>query len=234
MTQEQKSKWIFTMQGKTPSKLAIANFPAPKDITNLRSRIGLVNRFNDQNPDLKHAMATWQLLLKKSNKFVWDEVHERALDKVKEIITNPAGPILRHFDSTLPIRLLTDASRSGIGFCLVQKDAEKKAPLLIMAGSRFLSPAEKNYAVIELELLAIQWATEKCRLYLAGADFTIITDHQPLLGVPNWKNLEAINNVRIQRLMSKLLGYSFKVEWIPVKPQHKVSKSTIPPHTNTD
>ena len=48
---------------------AISNFPAPKD---LRSLIGLVNRFNDQNPDLKHTMAPWQLLLKKSNKFVWD------------------------------------------------------------------------------------------------------------------------------------------------------------------
>ena len=49
----------------------IANFPAPKDIINLRSLIRLVNRFNDQNPVLQHAMATWQLLLKKSNKFVW-------------------------------------------------------------------------------------------------------------------------------------------------------------------
>jgi hypothetical protein len=47
---------------------AIAKFPAPKDITNLRSLIGLVNRFNDQNPDLKHAMVSWQGLLKKSNK----------------------------------------------------------------------------------------------------------------------------------------------------------------------
>ena len=158
-------------------------FSAPKDITNLRSLIGLVNRFNDQNPDLKHAMAPWQLLLKKSNKFIWDEVHERALDKVKEIITNPAGPILRHFDSTLPIRSLTDASRSSFSFCLVQEDTKKKAPLLIMAGSRFLSPTEKNYAVIELELLAIQWATEKCPLYLAIADFTIVTDHQLLLRV---------------------------------------------------
>jgi hypothetical protein len=36
-------------------------------VTNLRSLIGLVNRFNDSNPDLKHAMASWQGLLKKSN-----------------------------------------------------------------------------------------------------------------------------------------------------------------------
>ena len=67
---------------------AISKFPAPKDLTNLRSLIGLVKRFNDHNPDLKHVMAPLHFLLKKSNKFVWDEVHERALDKVKEIITH--------------------------------------------------------------------------------------------------------------------------------------------------
>ena len=38
-----------------------------------------------------------------------------------------------------------------------------------MAGSRFLSAAEKNYAVVELELLVIQWAVHKCHMYLAGA-----------------------------------------------------------------
>ena len=48
---------------------AIAKFPAPKDITNLRSLIGLVNQFNNQNPDLKHAMVSWQGLLKKCNKY---------------------------------------------------------------------------------------------------------------------------------------------------------------------
>jgi hypothetical protein len=104
---------------------------------------------------------------------------------------------LRRFDATLPIQVLTDASRTGIGFCLVQTDESSKIPLLIMAGSRFLSPAEKNYTVVELELLAIQWAVEKCRLYLAGADFTVVTDHQPLLGIINNKNLDAINNTRI-------------------------------------
>jgi hypothetical protein len=123
---------------------------------------------------------------------------------------------LRRFDAALPIQVLTDASRTGIGFCLVQTDEGSKIPLLIMAGSRFLSPAEKNYAVVELEL-AIQWTVEKCRLYLAGADFTVVTDHQPLLGIINNKNLDTINNTRIQRLMAKLLGYNFKAVWVPGK-----------------
>jgi hypothetical protein len=77
-----------------------------------------------------------------------------------------------------------------------------------------------NYAVVELDFLAIQWAIEKCRLYLAGTEFTVVTDHQPLLGIINRKNLDAINNVRIQRLMAKLLGYSFRLEWTPGKNHH--------------
>ena len=64
-------------------------------------------------------------------------------------------------------------------------EAGNKVWLLIMAGTRFLSPAKKNYAVVELELLAIEWAVEKCRLYLAGTDFTVITNHKPLLGILN-------------------------------------------------
>ena len=62
---------------------AIAAFPAPKDLTNLRSLMGLVNRFNDCNPDLKQAMVSWQSLLKKANAFVWGDPHEAALTKVK-------------------------------------------------------------------------------------------------------------------------------------------------------
>jgi hypothetical protein len=54
-----------------------------QDLTNLRSLMGLVNRFNDCNPDLKQAMVSWQSLLKKANAFVWGDPHEAALTKVK-------------------------------------------------------------------------------------------------------------------------------------------------------
>ena len=35
----------------------------------------------------------------------------------------------------------------------------------------------------------------------------------------NGKNLDAQNNTRIQRMLSKLLGYSYDVIWIPGKKQ---------------
>ena len=125
--------------------------------------------------------------------------------------------------------MLTDASRTGLGYILIQPEvvtptstfsvARIPKGKLVTCGSRLLSEAEGNYAVVELELLAIQWAVHKCRLYLAGADFQVITDHQPLIGIMNGRNLDAIQNARIHRLMAKLLGYRFKVLWTPGKTQ---------------
>ena len=56
-------------------------------------------------------------------------------------------------------------------------------------------------------------------LYLAGTDFSVFTDHKPLIGIMNGRSLAANKNARIQRLLSKQLGYSYKVEWIAWKRQ---------------
>ena len=50
---------------------------------------------------------------------------------------------------------------------------------LMSCGSRYISFAE--HAMVELELLALQWAIEKARLYLLGAPFCAITEHQYLV-----------------------------------------------------
>ena len=52
--------------------------------------------------------------------------------------------------------------------------------------------------MVKLELLALQWATEKGCLYLLGAHFSAVTDHQPLVGVVNGGNHDAYSNARIQ------------------------------------
>ena len=139
---------------------AITDFPTPMNLTDLRSLMGLVNRFTDSARDPKHIMAPWRSSLKKAKVLTWGLLHDIALQKVKDVITNPEGPVLKHFELCLAIQLLTDASRTRIGYCLVQTEGYDKnaKPRLITAGSRYLGTAEENYAVIELELLAIQWA----------------------------------------------------------------------------
>ena len=216
---------------------AIKEFPEPKNVTDLRSFLGLANQFGDYAPDLRHAMEPLKPLLQKKNVYAWSKDHTDAMDNVKNIITGPQ--CLQRFDPKKPTVLLTDASRKGLGFVLIQTDVKpeanedamadmvtrhtaKKIPKgkLASCGSRFLSSAEENYAVIELELLAVQWAIQKSRMYLVGTNFTVITDHQPLVGILNGKNIDAVNNLRIHRIMSKLIGYQFKLLWTPGKTHH--------------
>ena len=84
----------------------------------------------------------------------------------------------------------------------------------MQAGSRFLSPAESRYAVIELELLAVTWAVIKCKMFLSGLQhFQLVTDHNPLVPILNSHRLDEIENPRLQRLRTKLMAYNFTAVW---------------------
>ena len=51
--------------------------------------------------------------------------------------------------------------------------------------SRKRSETESRYSQSEREDLAVVWATEHFNHYLIGSEFTVLTDHQPLLGIMN-------------------------------------------------
>ena len=108
-------------------------------------------------------------LLKKKNAFVWNKEHTASMDKVKSIITGPQ--CLTHFDPKLYTTLITDASRRGLGYILIQSDKPPGPSIpkgwLITCGSRFLSEAGGNCAVVELELLAIPVGGPKMQTLLS-------------------------------------------------------------------
>ena len=57
-------------------------------------------------------------LLNKKNAYAWIEDHTEAMNNVKNIITWPQ--CLQRFDPDLETVLLTDASKKGLGFILIQ------------------------------------------------------------------------------------------------------------------
>jgi hypothetical protein len=76
-----------------------------------------------------------------------------------------------------PFIIYTDASYRGLGFVLAQvKEDGKEHP--IRFGGRKLRPAEGNYAITELECLAVIWGLRKNQQYVGQNKFTLITDHK--------------------------------------------------------
>ena len=190
---------------------AIASFPRPQNITDLRSFMGLTNQLGVFSSDLAHAAQPLRDLLKPKNVWRWTEQHEAAFEEVKAALVTP--PILAFFDPALPTKLQTDASRTkGMGFALLQRHGDDWR--LVQCGSRFLTDAETRYAVCELEMGACVWACQKCRTYLTGLpQFDMVVDHRPLVPILNSKGLSQIENPRLQRMREKLLGYSFQASW---------------------
>ena len=64
--------------------------------------------------------------------------------------------------------------------------------------SRFLQDSEARNAIVELELLTVVWAVQKCRLYLLGlSSFNVVTDHQPSIPIRNHYTLDMVENPRL-------------------------------------
>ena len=132
------------------------------------------------------------------------------------------------FDINRYTCLQTDWSREGVGYLLLQKHCDccmEKAPVccpggwqLIFAGSRFTLGAESRYAPTEGEALAVAWALEHSRLFTLGCTKLLVsTDHRPLLGILNDRNLDDIKNPRLCRLKEKCLPFQFHIQYNPGK-----------------
>ncbi|GFW54894.1 retrovirus-related Pol polyprotein from transposon 297 [Trichonephila clavipes] len=130
---------------------------------------------------------------------------QKAFEKLKEsLITKP---ILHLYDPDLTCHVFVDASQKSVGAVLKQPDASN-ALHPIAYHSRTLRDYEKNYAITELECLAIIEALDKFYYYLHDRKFLIHTDHAALW-LKNVKNLKG----RLFRWSLKLNMYDYEIKY---------------------
>ena len=208
--------FIISKDGVKPCKdrvEAISNFKPPTDVSGLRSFLGLANQLGQFTGKLSTITEPLRDLLKKNAAFTWHEPQVKSFEEIKKLLTSP-GLILQHYDPKLQTIVTTDASRSGLGFYITQRDPnEPEKVRLITCGSRSLTPAEKNYSVTELETLGLVWALKKNKYYLQNCKFVCETDHRPILGIMK-KPLDQVDNPRLAKFKESLQAFDFSVEWI--------------------
>ena len=222
--------FVIGAEGIKPDPNMVASltqFPRPANPTDVRSFLGLAQQLGHFVPDLAHMQTQMRGLTNKGVAWQWLQEHEDEFNNIKRVLTSPL--VVQPFDPNLDTVLLTDAARlHGLGYILLQQEPGKQR--LIICGSRSLTGAQKRYATVELEALAIIWAIGKCDYYLRGLpSFRVITDHKPLLGVFD-KELHEIDNPRLQRLREKVTAYTFKLAWVAGKDHHMADALSRYPH----
>lgn len=146
-----------------PDKIsAIHNMPTPSCKQDLQRLLGMINYLAKYIPNMSELTASLRSLLKSDVPWTWFPEHDTALTKLKSVLSSP--PVLRFYDTSLPTTLQVDASKHGLGACLMQQNQP------VAYASRAMSSSEINYAQIEKELLAIVYGCERFNMYTYGAE----------------------------------------------------------------
>jgi hypothetical protein len=162
---------------------AILALPSPKNLSELRCIMGILNYYRMYIPGFSKTAAPIYGLLKEGVAWEWTTEREAAYQSLKHTLAEP-GVVLRPADPNRQYVLHTDWSVSGIGAVLGQVDADGRE-YMVACASRSLNQHEKRYTPWKGELLAAVWGIKVFRHYLHGAKepFRLVTDHRPLLGL---------------------------------------------------
>lgn len=190
---------------------AVSNWPIPSTVKELQRFLGFANFYRRFIQGFSKISAPITSLLKKGAKSLsWTTEATNAVEKLKASFSS--APTLLHPNPDLPFLVEVDASTTGVGAVLSQRQG-KPPRLHPCAFSKKLSPAEQNYDVGNRELLAIKLALEEWRHWLEGAKFSfeVITDHRNLEYLRDAKRL----NSRQARWSLFFTRFNFKVTYRP-------------------
>eukprot|EP00775_Hariotina_reticulata_P013865 gene13865-biopygen15796 len=163
-----------------PAKVAAMHaLQPPTNLKRLQSHLGLFNYYRCYIREFSRIAASLTALTKKDAPWRWGDAEQQAYDSLKAALTTP-GLALKQPDPTLPYRLYTDWSCTGIAALLNQVHPDGSEHLVACV-SRTLNPAERNYAAWKGELLAAVYGIKAFRPYLLCQQFQLITDHRALL-----------------------------------------------------
>ena len=112
--------------------------------------------------------------------------------------------------------LEVDANDNAIGGVLCQDDIHGE-PHPLAYFSSTLNKSQKNWSPDSKEAYALLMAVRQWNVYLAGTEFVIKTDHNPLVHLRDTKNPRG----KFARWIAELEEYNYKIQYIPGKSNTK-------------
>ena len=201
------------LQPTTEKVDAVVNAPVPRNVSELKSYLGLINYYAKFLPQLSTTLAPLHYLQRKNTKWHWRRKQQAAFEASKKLLIS--AEVLVHFDVKKDLILSCDASPYGVGAVLAHRMPDGSERPVAYA-SRSLNPAERNYSHLDKEGVAVIFGVKKFHQYLYGRPFTITTDHKPLLGLfSEFRAVPQMASSRLQRWSLTLSAYQYKLVYRP-------------------
>lgn len=160
---------------------AVLEWPQPTTLKELQRFLGFANFYRRFIRNFSSVASPLTSLVNMgTHRLPRNESATQAFNQLKQRFTT--APILHHPDPELPFVVEVDASNTGLGAALSQRQGSPPKLHPCAFYSRKLNAAERNYDVGDRELLAMKAAFEEWRHWLEGANhsFTVFTDYKNL------------------------------------------------------
>jgi hypothetical protein len=221
LQEKSKVRWFVSEEGIEidPSKTdKVTNWPRPQTPEDVRRLLGFVGYYRRciknfslvsrpltdlmPTPNKKHQKRKF----KTKKTWTWENEQNQTFETLKERFVT--SPILGYANYSLLCQLHTDASGDALGAVLYQEQEGMKR--VISYASRGLNKAEKNYPPHKREFLALKWSIcDKCKDYLYGQRFTVLTDNNPVTYV--------LTTTTGHRWLAALSTFNFDIKYRPGK-----------------
>ena len=183
--------------------LAIRDMPTPQNIHDARRLCGMIQYLARFLPDLADMLEPIRALTRKNTQWDWNTDCQDSLRRIKNAISE--APVLQYFDPEKTLTLQVDSSLHGVGAVILQDGKP------IEYASRALSNAERNWAQIEKEALAVVFGLERFDQYTYGREVIVKNDHKPLMNI--FKKPLSQAPKRLQNLIIRLHRYCFEFKY---------------------
>jgi len=188
---------------------AIAKWTMPTNVKQIKQFLGLCSFFRRTIPNFA-ILASPLTKLTRKDADVENALKEPEVNLAFKNLKNALckRPCLKPVDFEKPFILTVDSSHKGVGAILSQKSEFGKEHPCAYA-SRAFNQTEELYPPHRLEAAGILWACKHFKPYLIGKEFTIRTDHKPLV------SLNRIDGQTLDRIRAEMEEFiPYKMEYL--------------------
>ena len=130
----------------------VLNWPALRNVKEVQKFLGFANYYRRFIKDFARIAAPLHVLVRKEQKWKWEEKQEEAFGKLKAVFTTELVLVIPDIDKEM--RVEADASNYAMGGVLSTKCKDGKwRPMAFI--SKSLNATKRNYKIHDKEMLAV-------------------------------------------------------------------------------